>query len=159
MLAERLSVEIREFDLRVDIGSSLTHFWIQFRLREPVKRIHVFVLLVLRETLEDTSAVRFFDPLDLHSFNCPAAYNLVQSCHHGYSCSVFQLFDNWASLGYKSEKIQIVCILHCHTISFFKLLPLHEVHHLSPGNSKLRLLLFLLGLLMSGIRTSLTRST
>ena len=141
------------------IGSSLTHFWIQFGLREPVKSIHVFVLLMLGETLEDTSPVRFLYPFDLHCFNCPAAYNLVQSRHHGYCCPVLQLFDNWTCLCHKSKKIQIVSLFHSETIGLFKLLSLYEVHYLGPGNCKLGLLLFLLGLLLSGIRTSLAKST
>lgn len=96
-------VLICEFDLSVDITRPLTHLGIKLRLREPVKRVHILILFMFSQSLEYASAICILDPFNFHRFERTTSHNLVYPVHHSHSCSIFQLFDNWACLGEQSQ--------------------------------------------------------
>jgi len=80
---------VAKLDLRIHVRCTLAHFGIQLRLAEPVECIHVLVLLMLRESLEDAPPVGFFNPLNLNRLEGPTAHYLVDTIDHGYCCAVF----------------------------------------------------------------------
>lgn len=140
LLAVHFSI-IAKLDLSVDVRGAFADFGVDLRLSKPVESVHILILLVLGEALEDASPVGLFDPLDLHALYSPAPYDLVEPRHDCHRCTVLKLLDYRAGLCDQPQEVEIVGVTHGQPVGLFELLPLDVLHHSGPSHCELRLFL------------------